>query len=305
MEQINMKIAPDKKIYFTLLLSVLFLPSSLYASIVYIDSSRSEFFVGDTVLFNVRVDSEKKSINALEGSVMLEYLPNMVSLIGINTSGSPFSLWPSRPLPSENNTSISFAGGSPGGLTSQDAVVFNIAVKLQKEGRLLLAPSAIGVYLNDGKGTKDQVRVKSLVIDILPPKSNSQPTDDWSSLTSNDTTPPEPFEIYAGQEGSVFDGRKFLSFSTTDGQSGVAYYEVLEGNLPPVRANDTYILQEQNKSVKVTVTAYDSSGNARKSIYNSTPYSASNLMILLIVVVLVTLVFAMCKKGSTFLKKYF
>ena len=122
------KIISNKKIYFLLVFSAIFLPYSAFASNVYIDTSHPDFFVGDTIMFSVRVDSENKNINAAEGSVLLDYLTESVSLIDINTSGSKFSLWPGKPLPSESNTSISFAGGSPGGFSSKDAIIFNIVL---------------------------------------------------------------------------------------------------------------------------------------------------------------------------------
>lgn len=273
---------------FTLVLSAIFLPGSVFASTVYIDTHHSEFFVGDTILFSVRVDSENKHINAVEGEVLLDHAAGAVALTDINTSGSAFSLWPGKPLPNERNTRISFAGGSPGGFNSNNAIVFNIVLKLQETGQIALSPNNIAVYVHDGTGTKDEVRVRDLVIDVLPKKSDSQSVDDWNNLVSNDTTPPEPFEIYLGQEGSVFEGKKFLSFSTTDKQSGVAYYEVIEGDLPPVRSSGTYILQEQNKPVKVTVIAYDSAGNTRESVYIS---ASPNYVIYLVIIIFVLLIF--------------
>jgi hypothetical protein len=271
----------------------------VFASSVYIDTSHSEFFEGDTILFHVRIDSEGKNINTVEGEVLLDNEAGSVFLTDINISGSLFSLWPGKPLPSENNASVSFVGGSPGGFVSRDAIIFNIILKLQKAGQITLAPNNFSVYLNDGKGTKDDVRVKNLVIDVVPKKPDSRSRDDWNNLISNDTTPPEPFEIYLGQENSVFDGKKFLSFSATDAQSGIAYYEIIEGNRPPVRGSDTYILQEQNKPVKVTIIAYDSAGNARESTY-ATPDTVSYPIIILIAVIFIILifVFVMYKKRS-------
>src|SRR3989344_2951573 len=219
-----------------LIFSFSIFPSFVSASTVYIDTGRPDFFVGDTILFSVRVDSLNKDINAVEGDVVMDYGAESASLLDINTAGSRFSLWPTNPSPSESNTSISFAGGSPGGLNSKDAIIFNIVLKLQKEGQVTLTPTNLSVYLHDGKGTKDAVSVRNLVIDVVPKRPDSQSVDDWSSLIASDTTPPEPFDIYAGQEGSVYDGKKFLSFSTTDTQSGIAYYEVIEGTLPPIRS---------------------------------------------------------------------
>src|SRR3989338_4446099 len=162
------KIISNKKIYFLLVFSAIFLPYSVFASTVYIDTRHPVFFVGDTILFSVRVDSENKNINAVEGNVMLDYSAESVSLIDINTAGAEFSLWPQKPLPSERNTSISFAGGTPGGFNSKDAVIFNIVLKLQKVGQITLTPDTISVYLNDGKGTKDTTNIQSLTINVLP-----------------------------------------------------------------------------------------------------------------------------------------
>lgn len=290
----------DKKILLLFSCIAVLLPCSVFASTIYINTDHSDFFVGDTIMFSVRVDSENKNINAVEGSVLLNHPSGSVSLTDINTSGSKFSLWPNKPLPSVDNTDISFSGGVPGGLNSKDAIIFNIVLKLEKVGQISLTPNNFSVYLNDGKGTKDEVGVKNLVIDVLPKKSDSQLVDDWSSLISNDKTPPEPFEIYLGQEGSVFDGKKFLSFNATDGQSDIAYYEVTEGNLPPVRSKDTYVLHEQNKPVKVTVIAYDSAGNARKSVYGSAPYNIYYTVIIIFTVLI--LVFVIYKKRKRSLK---
>ncbi len=289
-----MNVAYSKRIYFFLIWAALFMPGSALASTIYIDTDHSDFFVGDTILVRVRVDSENKDINAVEGTVALDHPADLISLIDINTSGSRFSLWPGKPLPSASNIGISFAGGSPGGFHSKDAIIFNIVLKLQKAGPLTLTPTDIGVYLHDGNGTKDTVRVKKLAIDVVPKKSDSQPVDDWDSVISNDTTPPEPFEIYLGQEGSVFEGKKFLSFNATDAQSGIAYYEVLEGNLPPVRSSGTYILREQNEPIDVSVIAYDSAGNTRTAVYGLVPYTTYSLGIIICIVLI--LLFAMYKK---------
>src|SRR3989338_6680945 len=161
MEKIIMNKSFNKKIYFILVFSAIFLPCSVFASNIYIDTSHPDFYLGDTILFSVRVDSLNKNINAVEGSVRLDYVAESISLIDINTAGSKFSLWPSKPLPSEGNTSISFIGGSPGGLNSKDAIIFNIVLKLQEVGQITLAPNNFSVYLNDGKGTKDEVSKKN------------------------------------------------------------------------------------------------------------------------------------------------
>ena len=254
----------NKKIYLLILIfGAVLLPHSVFASIVYIDTNHSEFFVGDTILFSVRVNSENKDINTVEGEVLLNNATNTVSLTGINTGGSQFSLWPTKPIPSENNTNISFVGGSPGGFISKDAIVFNIVLKLQEIGEITLSPNNIGVYLNDGKGTKDAVSVKNLIINVLPKKSDAQSTDDWNTVLSNDKKAPESFEITMGKDPSIFDNRYFISFFTTDAESGVAYYEVKEGERDFARTESPYLLQDQSLQNSIKIKAIDKAGNER------------------------------------------
>src|SRR3989344_5865360 len=154
MEQITMKIF--------LVLSAIFLPYSVFASNVYLETARTEFFVGDTILIDVKVDPEDKEINAVEGKISLDYLPGAVLIRDINLSESSFSLWPNRPSPSEDLKTISFVGGVPGGLKHQDATLFKIALNLKNTGQITLNPADISVYLNDGKGTRDNTNVQNL-----------------------------------------------------------------------------------------------------------------------------------------------
>ena len=96
-----MNLLSHKTLYSLLVLGMMLVPSSVFASTIYIDTSHSEIFEGDTILFSVRVDSEGKNINAVEGEVLLDHEVDAISLIDIGTSGSEFSLWLGKPLPSE------------------------------------------------------------------------------------------------------------------------------------------------------------------------------------------------------------
>jgi hypothetical protein len=264
MEKIGMNNFFNKKTCFIILAcGAVWLPHSVFASTAYIQTNHSEFFVGDTILFSVRINSENKDINAVEGNVLLGSSAEMASLTDINTSGSEFSLWPGKPFPSENNASISFTGGSPGGLLAEDAIVFNFVLKLKEAGQLTLSPSNIGVYLHDGKGTKDEVAVKDLVVNVLPKNLDVPSTDDWSAVLSNDKTAPESFEITPGKDPSIFDNRYFISFFATDAESGVAYYEVQEGESGLVRTESPYVLRDQSLKNLIRVTAVDKAGNER------------------------------------------
>lgn len=259
-----------KKIYVVLALSAVFLPCSVFASTVYIDTDHSEFFVGDSILFSVRVDSENKKINAIEGSVLLDYPTESMSLVDINTAGSAFSLWPSKPLPSLDNTSISFAGGYPGGFVSKDAIVFNGVLKLSQTGEIKLSPNDIGVYLHDGKGTKDGARVKDLTINVLPKKSDEESTNDWGTVIANDKMAPKSFAVTLGRDPFVFGNQYFINFFTTDADSGVAYYEAQEGDGGFTRAESPYRLEDQSLKSVIMVKAVDKAGNERVAKFTPT-----------------------------------
>jgi hypothetical protein len=254
----------SKKIkLFLLACSAVFLPHLVFASTLYVGTDHSDVFVGDTILFSVRIDSENRDINAVEGEVALDYSADAASLADINTAGSKFSLWPAKPSPSENNTSISFVGGSPGGLITKDAIVFSFVLKLQKSGQITLSPKNIGVYLNDGKGTKDAVGVKDLTVNVLPEKSDAPSADDWDAIISKDKTAPESFKVTLGKDSSIFNNQYFISFFTTDAQSGVAYYEVQEGGSGYARTESPYLLQDQSLKNLIKVNAIDKAGNER------------------------------------------
>src|SRR3989338_781117 len=237
MEKIIMNpVRANKKIYLSILvLSALLLPYSVFAS--------------------------NKYINAVEGSVLLDYLAGSVSLIDINTAGSKFFLLPGKPLPSGSNTSISFVGGTPDGLNSKDAIIFNIVLRLQKVGQITLTPDNLSAYLHDGKGTKDKVSVKNLVMDVLPEKFDSRPRDDWNNLTSNDKTPPEFIEAIISHDSYVFNNQYFVSFFATDKDSGIAYYEIKEGDRDFVRAESPYLIRDQSLKSIVQIKAVDKAGN--------------------------------------------
>ncbi|MBI2046242.1 MAG: hypothetical protein HYT28_02385 [Parcubacteria group bacterium] len=300
----------NKKIHiFILLFSAMFLPFSVSASTAYIDTGHTDFFVGDTILFSVRVDSENKDINAVDGEVLLDHAARSVSLIDINTASSEFSLWPLKPLPSERNMSISFVGGSPGGFNSKDAVIFNIVLKLEKEGPITLTPSDFSVYLHDGKGTKDDVHAKQLAINVLPKKPDSQPVDDWNNVISNDKTPPEFIEAIIDRDPYIFDNQYFVSFFAVDKDAGVAYYEIKENDLDFVHAESPHLLQDQSLKSVVQIKAVDKAGNEifvtpklAPVPITGIPYKTYLVWVLVILVIL-AFIFWLLRFWTTTLKK--
>jgi hypothetical protein len=105
---------------------------------------------------------------------------------------------------------------------------------------------------------------------------------------------PSPFSIELVQDNNVFNGKYYIVFSTTDKQSGIDHYEVLEEpirelslfkwgapNHAWVRVKNPYVLTDQRLQSVIRVKAVDKAGNERIATYAPTdtsrmidPYSA-------------------------------
>jgi hypothetical protein len=145
-----------------------------------------------------------------------------------------------------------------------------MVIKADSPGTIVVDAASATGYKNDGKGTPVAVSHTPLTFSIGAAVPGASVRNQWTELVGRDTTPPEPFSLSLGSDPSVFDGKTFVSFQTTDAQSGVAYYEVKEGERAPVRTESPYVLYEQTKPVRVTVYAYDASGNVQTATYTPT-----------------------------------
>jgi len=79
-----------------------------------------------------------------------------------------------------------------------------------------------------------------------------------------DSQAPEKFFPKIAQSETVFEGKYFLSFSTTDGMSGIDRYEVLESENEKGDwkiAQTPYLLEDQTLSSIIRVRAFDKAGN--------------------------------------------
>lgn len=239
---------------------VAFLPVSVFAASLYFDTPQAKVSVGDTVLIVAHLNTQGDSINVVDGVITLEGAVENIS--GISVAHSAFTLWPRTP--SLSGRTITFVGGVPGGSVSSDAVLFEIAYTPETVGTITFTPN-IHAYKNDGTGTSVPVQGDSFSL-VVGPRAGAA-HDAWQETITKDTVPPAYFEVVMGEDPSVFDGKKFISFQTTDAQSGIDHYEVIEGDAPPVRASGTYVLQHQEESPRLRVRAYDKAGNVRESVY--------------------------------------
>lgn len=267
-------------IFFSVLVSAISINSN--AMSLYFEKPETDIKVGDTTILNVYLDSGDSEVNGIEGVIKVT---GPVSISNLNVAGSVFSLWPNKP--SLSGDEISFVGGSTSGFFGKKNKVFSIIFKAGDIGNVNISLKQADVFLNDGKGTKIVALGVKQNFEIL--KSDNQNTNQLSDLILNDKIPPESFKIDLGQDLSINDGKYFISFYSTDNESGINRYEVRENNLPSVRTGNSYVLGDQTLKGNVEVRAIDNAGNIRTETINLNKYNSKNSLFYIVILAIITL----------------
>ncbi len=257
---INSKYRLEKLIFlFFVLLFFLLGPIGVFAAIIYPKVNSSEISIGDSVIIDLIIDSEGQAINVVEGDVKID--SENIKIRDFSLADSALSYWLKTPFWSPPERQISFVGGVPGGFNSKSAFLFKIIISAESPGQVVFLPANIKAYANDGSATPIQVKIGSLAIKVNSEKK-VQPRDEWNEVISKDNNKPQNLVVDIGQDYSLFDGKKFLTFSAVDNESGIDYYEVKEGDRPIVRSGAVYVLQNQEKMEPIVVVVYDKAGNS-------------------------------------------
>ncbi len=240
------------------------LPAKVDAVSVSLQTS-SDVHAKDVFVVDVILNTEEQSVNTVEGEVVISDATQNFEIRDVSVAGSGFTMWPRKPSLSAKGDVIAFTGGVPGGVKG-NVVLFKVAVFARNPSELRISPKELIAYANDGKGTPLTVSPIEKVVTVGAPGAGG-PQDAWKTIISTDNVAPEPFDITLHQDPFLYNGKKFLSFPAVDGQSGIAYFEVQEGDTLPVRTGDQYVLVNQKGSEPVTVIVYDVAGNTRVGIY--------------------------------------
>jgi hypothetical protein len=106
------------------------------------------------------------------------------------------------------------------------------------------------------------------------------PGENWSPKVTFramiDSTPPEDFKPEIGKDPTIFGGKYFLSFATTDKMSGIDHFEILEADRRGFKRGTTrkaewkrvespYLLEDQSLQSIIKVKAVDKAGNEKIS----------------------------------------
>lgn len=277
--------------YFLLSLLMLFFPAGVFGASLSIEPRGLLPSLGDTAIFDVYLNTDDQTINAVDGSILLDD-KNILFFQNTFVAGSIFSFWPNKPVFNNRNRTVSFVGGVPGGVKTSHGLLFSLSFSTKDAGTATFIPQKTIVYLNDEEATPVIATGQNLSFSVAE-TGKTEMRNDLQALIVSDKTPPQPFVVTLNQEPSLFNGQKFISFATIDNETGVAYYEVKEGQLPPERAEIQYVLQDQNIQNNVVVTAYDLAGNKREAILQLTaPVSYFRIFVSVLAVIAVLLLVA-------------
>ncbi|MEI7498618.1 MAG: hypothetical protein WCK11_05070 [Candidatus Falkowbacteria bacterium] len=317
------------------LVAIIFLlvASPSKAATLYFGPESGEYGYGDTFGVDVKIDldSGEECINTVQA--VIDFDKNYLDVVDFSTGDSILSLWLLQPKTEDmteiNHTKrLSFTGGIPGGYCGkipgdpgESNILGKIIFKVNNYNNLV-APAPVAkalflasetkVLLNDGVGSEANLSLKEGKFTIAAAKT--EPKKEWEQLRAEDNVTPEPFVIEIQQNAEIYGGKNYLLFTTTDKQTGIDHYEILESapvadtsGLPGwlegvvgffkqqpvrtdwVRANSPYILHDQNLHSDIKVKAVDKAGNERIAEYLTKEKAASNNSLIKVVVFVVLL----------------
>ena len=272
--------------YFFLLLFLLGLSTpATQAATLYMDPNTASLNRGDAVKIAVRLDTDEAAgecINAVDA--VIAYSDSIIP-VDISVGKSILPIWVESPVINKENKTISFAGGIPNGycgrvagdptLTNTLVEIFFRAPGLQIGGGeerftgSVQFTDATTAYLNDGQGTKANLRTLGASV-TLADSVGASIIDPWSGDIQADTIVPEEFSASVEE----IDNAWYVVFNTTDKQTGISHYEVIEesqresklfgfgaANAPWEETKSPHRLRDQNRSSVIRVRAIDKAGN--------------------------------------------
>lgn len=282
-----------KRILGLLTLCVLLVQPASAASL-YLDPGLTTLERGDAAIIAVRLDTDEQAeecINAVEGVLTFS---GPVEPVDISLGNSIFTIWIETPTISSDKKQVTFAGGMPNGYCGRiegdprltntlfEVIVRSAAVAPADNEPVTATISFTNqthTYKNDGFGTRAKTELYGNEITVLPQLSSAV-LDPWKEVVTADTQSPQEFSIQLAQQPLMFNGRYYITFNTTDKQTGIDRYEVMEESVsqfssftwgsasaPWVETRSPYVLQDQSLNSIIRVRAVDKAGNEYIATY--------------------------------------
>lgn len=247
-----------------LVLGVLIAPWPAAAAVLYTSPETQSIGVNSTAVMDVRLNSEKEIVNAVE--VRLSYNPTALEVVAVSKAGSFLTLWTQEPVVDATAGTITFSGGTPHGSYVINGRLLAVVVRPKHLGTstLTLDAQASGVYLNDGLGTRAPLTVKNGILEAkafagsLAIQSATHPDETaWyrspTALLTWTATPDALYAFVMSEDPTAVPdtrfGQKTAEATFSSLQDGLHYFALVE-RLP----NDAWGIV-QRRRVQVDGTA--------------------------------------------------
>lgn len=298
-----------------------FSAAAAQAATLYLDPAFPTIYRGDSVTVSVRVDTDEQAGECINAADAVIRYDASVQPVDVSLSDSIFSVWVESPKIDASARTISFAGGIPNGYCGRiegDPRLSNVIAKIvfrspglqigggaDADQAVVSFSDESAVYLNDGFGTMADLTTFPSTIK-LERNPGETIVDTWRDDVQSDQTPPQQFGIELTRDDKAFNGDYFIVFNTTDKETGISHYEVIEepvsdlgrfswgrADAPWVEARSPYVLNDQSLNSIIRVKAIDKAGNEYVATYipEESLRSLSQERIVLYVAVLTLVVF--------------
>ncbi|MSU74359.1 hypothetical protein EXS57_01100 [Candidatus Kaiserbacteria bacterium] len=243
-----------------LLLLALYTATPVFAAEIRLDAHKAEVNSGEQFLLDIVIHSEE-SLNAVEGRLV--FPADKLIVKEIRDGNSVVNFWIEKPR-IESSGIILFSGITPGGFSGANSSIFSVVFEAKNTGLASVVLQNTKALKNDGLGTETALSTRDTTVSIKPGDSNVRK----EILT--DTELPEDFNPTIESDPNIFGGKYFLVFATQDKISGIANYNVREGEWGWFRvAESPYLLKHQSLDRKIFVKAIDKVGNERVAVLNA------------------------------------
>lgn len=274
------------RISFLVTLGAVFLPVITQAASLYLDPPFADVYRSDAIVTSIRLDVDKATNECVNVFDIVVNYNGALTPVDISLGQSFVPLWVEAPVIDREAQTISMAGGIPNGYCGRVAgdsnltnviadIIFRLAGNeiIDSDVSIVSFSPNSKLYLNDGRGTAAPLRTFQAEYTLFD-EVGEEIRDDWTATILADTIPPEPFEITLHDGDLATGGQYFIEFNTTDKQSGLSHYQVIEerdvensfftfgaATTPWVDARSPYILKDQTLRSLVRVKAIDKAGN--------------------------------------------
>lgn len=265
------KLIKNKIITVLIVIVCFFVPSKINAATLSISPNSATVSVGKTVSVKVFVDTEGKSINNGEATILFPV--DILDVVSITKGSSIFTLWVEEPKFSNTTGKISFNGGVPNpGFIGQNGYIATITFKAKNQGTASIVFSDGAVRENDGLGTDILVRKFGSNINIktaIKPKAKEEVKIPPPPVVNEKVIPIisefNPTIRFEGNQG-------FVKLSNEENVSNVDYYSISIDDAPNLRVekkqliNHEYYLPILNEGIhSLVIMTFDKTGKNTES----------------------------------------